>query len=257
MRFKVGLVVILSVFMSNCIPSESEVLIIGHRGAMGYETENTIASIEKALQLGVDMIEIDVFQILSGEIAVFHDDRVDRLTNGAGLIEEYYYLEMKRLILDGGHRIPILQDVLKLVDNRVPLNIELKGSGTAAPVHQITSYYSENRGWNANQFLISSFNWEELRAYRELSPEGRIAVLTEGDPLEALAVAAELNAEAINPNHTQLNEENVAKIHQAGYKVYTWTVNDPVEFQRLISIGVDGVFSDFPDKMKSSVQGLP
>ena len=98
--------------------------------------------------------------------------------------------------------------------------------------------------------MISSFNWEELRAYRELSPEGRIAVLTEGDPLEALAVAAELNAEAINPNHTQLNEENVSKIHQAGYKVYTWTVNDPVEFKRLVSIGVDGVFSDFPDKMK-------
>ena len=217
---------------------------------MGYETENTLASIEKALALGVDMIEVDVFQIRSGEIAVFHDERVDRLTNGGGSIEEYNYFDMKRLTLDGGHKIPILQDVLKLVDHRVPLNIELKGRGTADNIHKIVSFYSEKRGWQPDQFLVSSFDWDELRKYRELNATGRIAVLTEGDPLEALEVAAELQAEAINPQHTQLNAQNVAKIHEAGYKVYTWTVNDPAEFQRLVSIGVDGVFSDFPDKMR-------
>lgn len=236
--------------MSNCIPSEREALIIGHRGAMGYETENTLASIEKAIELGVDMIEIDVFQIQSGEIAVFHDERVERLTNGAGLIEDYNYFDMKRLVLDGGHSIPVLQDVLKLVDHRIPLNIELKGGGTAGNVHKIASFYSEKRGWSPDQFLVSSFNWNELRDYRKLDPNARIAVLTEGDPLEALEVAEELGAEAINPQHTQLNAENVGKIHEAGYKVYAWTVNDPVEFQRLVSIGVDGVFSDFPDRMR-------
>jgi len=236
--------------MSSCTTSESEILIIGHRGAMGYETENTLASIEKALELGVDMIEVDVFQIRSGEVAVFHDERVDRLTNGAGLIEEYYYLDMKRLTLDGGHKIPILQDVLKLVDHKVPMNIELKGKGTAGNIRKIASFYAEKRGWKPEQFLISSFDWDELREYRRLDPTGRIAVLTEGDPLEALEVAAELKAEAINPHYTQLNAENVAQIHEAGYKVYTWTVNDPAEFQRLVSIGVDGVFSDFPDRMR-------
>jgi len=250
MRLKVSLVVILSVFMSSCTPSENEPLIIGHRGAMGYETENTLASIGKALELGVDMIEVDVFQIQSGEIAVFHDERVDRLTNGGGRIEEYNYFDMKRLTLDGGHKIPILQDVLKLVDHRVPMNIELKGKGTAGNIHKIASFYSEKRGWKPDQFLISSFDWDELRTYRELDSTGRIAVLTEGDPLEALGVAVELKAEAINPQHTQLNAENVAMIHEAGFKVYTWTVNDPVEFQRLVFIGVDGVFSDFPDRMR-------
>jgi glycerophosphoryl diester phosphodiesterase len=217
---------------------------------MGYETENTLASIEKALDLGVDMIEVDVFQIQSGEIAVFHDEQVERLTNGAGRIEEYNYFDMKRLTLDGGHKIPILQDVLKLVDHRVRVNIELKGRGTAGNIHKIASFYSEKQGWKPEQFLVSSFDWDELRDYRKVDPTGRIAVLTEGDPLEALEVAAELKAEAINPHHTQLNAENVAKIHEAGYKVYTWTVNDPAEFQRLVSIGVDGVFSDFPDRMR-------
>mgnify|MGYP001820879554 CR=1 FL=1 len=250
MRLNTGLFFILIVVMSSCIQSETKPLIIGHRGAMGYETENTLASIEKALELGVDMIEVDVFQIQSGEIAVFHDERVDRLTNGGGLIEEYNYFDMKRLTLDGGHKIPILQDVLKLMDHRVPLNIELKGRGTAGNIHKIASFYSEKRGWKPDQFLVSSFDWDELREYRKLDPTGRVAVLTEGDPLEALEVAAELKAEAINPQHTQLNAQNVAKIHEAGFKVYTWTVNDPAEFQRLVSIGVDGVFSDFPDRMR-------
>lgn len=236
--------------MISCTSSERQPLLIGHRGAMGYETENTLASIEKALELGVDMVEVDVFQIRSGEIAVFHDERVERLTNGAGMIEEYYYLDMKRLILDGGHTIPILQDVLKLIDHRIPINIELKGKGTAGNVHKIASFYSEKRGWKPDQFLISSFDWDELRKYRDLDPTGRIAVLTEGDPLEALEVASELKAEAINPQHTQLNAENVAKIHQAGFKVYAWTVNDPAEYQRLAAIGVDGVFSDVPDQMR-------
>ena len=65
-----------------------------------------------------------------------------------------------------------------------------------------------------------------------------------------MEIAKELKAEAINPQHTQLNAENVSSIHKAGFKVYTWTVNDPAEFHRLVSIGVDGVFSDFPDRMK-------
>ena len=252
MRIRPNLALVLCILMSQCTPEKNEPLVIGHRGAMGYETENTLASVEKAIELGVDMIEIDVFRIRSGEIAVFHDETVDKLTNGGGRIEEYYYTDMKRLILDGGHRIPLLQEVLKQVDHRVPLNIELKGKETADAVEQITRVYAEKYGWSPDQFLISSFHWDELRAYRKLNPKARIAVLTEGDPLEALQVAEELGAEAINPHHTQLQAENMARIHEAGFKVYTWTVNDPEEFSRLRSIGVDGVFSDYPDRMRQT-----
>ena len=74
--------------------------------------------------------------------------------------------------------------------------------------------------------------------------------MTEGDPLEAIEIARELKAEAINPHYSQVNAENVAKLHEAGFKVYTYTVNDPAEFQRLKAAGVDGVFSDYPDRMK-------
>ena len=236
--------------MLGCVSESEGPMVIGHRGAMGYETENTLASVEKALELGVDMIEIDVFQISSGEIVVFHDERVDRLSNSAGNLKEYNIFDLRKLILDGGHRIPMLQDVLKLVNGRAALNIELKDTNIADNIDQIVKGYSEKTQWSEDQFIISSFNWEELSAYRKYSPQGRIAVLTEGNPLEAIPTAKELNAEAINPHYTQLNAQNVAKLHEAGFKVYTYTVNDPSDFQKLRDMGVDGVFSDYPDRMK-------
>ncbi|CAN0604814.1 unnamed protein product [Ectocarpus sp. 12 AP-2014] len=119
---------------------KKEPLVIGHRGAMGHETENTLPSIQKALDLGVDMIEIDVFKIKSGEVVVFHDDKLDRITNAPGNIEDYYIVDLMQVIVDGGHKIPMLQDVLKLIDNKVALNIELKGAGTADRVNHIMKY---------------------------------------------------------------------------------------------------------------------
>ena len=225
-------------------------IVIGHRGAMGHETENTLASVQKALDLEVDMIEIDVFKIYSGEIAVFHDERVDRLTNGGGKIEEYNIVDMRKLVLDGNHRIPILQDVLKLINNRTKLNIELKGAGMSDRVNFIIEYYVEQRGWTLDNFVISSFNWEELRSFREFNKDIAIAVLTEGNPLDALDVAKELNAVAINPYYQTLNKEVVEKIQKEGFKVYTYTVNDPDEIDRMKDLGVDGIFSDYPERVK-------
>ena len=236
--------------MSACTKSGTKPLIIGHRGAMGYETENTLASVQKALDLGVDMIEIDVFKCKSGEIVVFHDETVDRLANSGGRIEDFTFFEVRQLTLEGGHKIPTLQDVLKLMAHRVPLNIELKGAGTAERVHHITTYYCGKEGWDPSQFLISSFNWDELRAYRALDPNAHIAVLTEGDPLEALDVARELGAESINPAYGKINPENAGAIHDAGYKIYVWTVNEPKQFEELKAMGVDGIFTNYPDQMR-------
>lgn len=234
--------------MTAC--THSDPLIIGHRGAMGYETENTVASVQKAMELGVDMIEIDVFKVESGEIVVFHDERVDRLANGGGLIESYNFYDLGQLTLVGGHKIPMLQDILKTIDHRVPLNIELKGAATASQVHHILSYYTETQGWEPNQFLISSFNWEELRAYRALDPNARIAVLTEGDPLQALDVARELKAEAINPALMNSSPAAFQTIHESGFKIYVWTVNEREHFESLKEMGVDGIFTNYPDRMR-------
>lgn len=236
-------------FLISCEMNTSKPLVIGHRGAMGHETENTLASVQKALDLGVDMIEIDVFKIQSGEIVVFHDKKVDRLANGGGNIEEYNIVQLRQLILDGGHKIPMLQDVLKRINNQVVLNIELKGAGTADRVNHIINYYIENMGWSPENFVISSFNWDELQDMRSYNKDIKIAVLTENDPLQAINVAKELNAVAINPNFETLTQENTAKIHQAGFKVYTWTVNEPEDIQKMTDFGVDGIITNYPERV--------
>ncbi|MDC6365514.1 MULTISPECIES: glycerophosphodiester phosphodiesterase [Flavobacteriaceae] len=249
MKIKLLVVSITFFFLNSCDMMNPKPLVIGHRGAMGHETENTLASIQKALDLGVDMIEIDVFRIKSGEIAVFHDERVERLTNGGGNIEEYNVSDMKQLILDGNHKIPLLQDVLKLINNQVALNIELKGADTADRVNFITDYYIKEKGWALDNFIISSFKWDELKRMRELDSEIKIAVLTDEDPLDAIAVAKELNAEAINPNFKTLTEENTAKIHEAGLKIYTWTVNEPEDIEKMKNYGVDGIITNYPERV--------
>ncbi len=223
-------------------------LVIGHRGAMGHETENTLTSVQKAIDLDVDMMEIDVFKIKSGEIVVFHDNEVDRLTDGIGKIEEYTWEGLQKLNLQGRHKIPRLHEVLDVIESKVGLNIELKGANTAADTDRIMKEYVAGKGWKLNDFIISSFDWDELRAMRALNSDIRIAVLTGKDPADAIAVAQELKAEAINPNFEQLTRENVLAIKDAGFKIYTWTVNDPQDIIAVKRHGVDGIITDFPER---------
>lgn len=243
---KLILILISVLTLASC--NMKQPLVIGHRGAMGHETENTLASIQKAIDLGVDMIEIDVFKIKSGEIVVFHDETVDRLTNGPGRIENYNYIDLKKLVVDGGHKIPMLQDVLKLIDNKVALNIELKGDDTADRVNYIMNYYIEKNGWSPENFIISSFKWDELTEMRRLNPNVQIAVLTEENPVDAISVAKELNAVAINPYYKRLDLENVNEIREAGLKIYVWTVNEDFDIDAMKQLGVDGIITNYPER---------
>jgi glycerophosphoryl diester phosphodiesterase len=230
---------------------QHKLLVIGHRGAMGHETENTISSIEKALELKVDMIEIDVFKIASGEIVVFHDDTVERLTNGTGNVEDYSWEELQKLLVTGNHKIPLLSAVLDVIDKKVPLNIELKGAGTAKDVNVTLQKYIKEKDWKLDDFLISSFNWEELKIMRQVNNDVAIAILIEeANPLEALPIAKELKAVAINPDYEKLDAEIANQIHAAGFKIYPWTVNEPQAIINMKKIGVDGVFTNFPERVK-------
>ena len=224
-------------------------LVIGHRGAMGHETENTLASIQKAIDLGVDMIEIDVFKIKSGETVVFHDEEVERLTDSIGNIEDYNFEDLQKLTLIGNHKIPTLQDVLNLIDKKVQLNIELKGANTADRVNFIMNYYVKEKGWPMDKFIISSFRWDELKTMRTLNSEVPIAILVFGDPLTALEIGNELQAVAINPYFEDLTLENVNEIKKAGFKIYPWTVNEPEEIEAVERLGVDGIITNYPERI--------
>ncbi len=242
--------VILILFFMNCGEQSNTLLTIGHRGAMGHETENTLASIQKALDLNVDMIEIDVFKINSGEIVVFHDEKIDRLTNGSGNIESLDVEALKNLTVEGNHKIPLLSEVLDVINHKVPLNIELKGSDTSEGVMHIINTYIENEGWTLDDFLISSFNWEELKNMRRINKDIEIAVLTEDNPLDAITIANDLNAVAINPNYLSLTKKNILEIRSRGFKIFTWTVNDKEQILNMRELGVDGIITNYPERVK-------
>ena len=226
-------------------------MIIGHRGAMGHVAENTIPSIKKAMELGVDGIEIDVFRCKTGELVVFHDEKLDRLTNASGLIESLELDSIKKITVLDQYRIPTLEDVLILIDGQVKLNIELKGQGTASPTNDIINQYINKEGWTNDKFIISSFKWDELEKIRSLNSLIPIAVLvnTRVNPIEALPFARKVKAIAINPNFKDLNQENIKEIQSNGFKVFPYTINELDDIERMIKLGVDAIITDYPERV--------
>lgn len=235
-------------FVISCI-DKSFPLIIGHRGAMGYVAENTIPSIEKAIELGVDGIEIDIFKCASGELVVFHDVMLDKLTDLTGKIEEKSLDSLKKAKVLGAYQIPTLNEVMNLIDGRLILNIELKGSETAIPTNDLLRDYFKKSSWDPSKIIISSFKWDELNLFYNLNKEVPIAVLTDGDPLAALPFARKVKAYAINPKYTLLTKTNSKIIKDEGIKLFPWTVNEIDDIKFMISLGVDGIITNFPDRV--------
>ncbi|WP_317045329.1 glycerophosphodiester phosphodiesterase [Formosa algae] len=132
-------------------------LVIGHRGAKAYVAENTLESIQKALDFNVDGIEIDVHCCASGELVVFHDFTLDRMTNGNGKLEEYTLSELKEFLVDGKYKIPTLEEVIQLINRKSLLNIELKGKHTAEATCLTIQDYVDHKGWAYTEFLVSRF----------------------------------------------------------------------------------------------------
>lgn len=221
---------------------------IGHRGAMGYEPENTLSSFQKAIELGADMVELDVHLCKSGELVVIHDDTVDRTTNGRGLVVDMTLAELK--LLDAGKRqtIPVLEKVLDLVDKRVGINIELKGIGTAIPVAELINKYVSN-GWDRNLFLISSFSIDELREFREKDGKSRIGIVFDNKLPNPFTFTEKFNAYSIHPSIRLTSPDLIQEAHDRGLKVFVWTANSLADIRRLIKVGADGAFSNFPDRL--------
>ena len=242
------LLLILSFF--SCSSPNKDPLIIGHRGAMGHVTENTIPSIKKAIELGVDGIEIDVFKCKSGEIVVFHDKKLDRLTNSSGYIEDLSYDSINKIKVMGKYRIPQLIEVIDILPNEIFLNIELKGEETAKKVNEIITEFINRTESKLDRFIISSFNWKELEKFRLFNSKIPIAVLTDTTPLNAISVAKKLNAVAINPNYKLLNKNTVNEIKKEGLKIFPYTVNSLSDIDKMKTFRVDGIITDYPERIK-------
>lgn len=227
----------------------SSFMRIGHRGASGYEPENTLRSFKKALALGVDMIEFDVHVCASGELVVIHDAKVDRTTNGTGYVANKTLQELQKLNAGKGEHIPTLTEVLDLINQQVTVNIELKGANTAEPVAKIIKEYIMQKGWKYDKFFVSSFNHLELLKFKKLVPQVKTIALLEGIPVRLASFAQDCKAQAIGVYKDCVTQEYVNDAHKRKLKVCVFTVNEPEEIQRIKNLGVDGIFSNFPDKL--------
>ena len=235
--------------MNSC--SKHNTLSIGHRGAKGYVAENTYESISKAIQLGVDGIEIDVFKCASGELVLFHDKDLKELTGESGLIENLTIKELEQFLVQGKYKIPTLKDVLTRIEKPLFVNIELKGLNTAQATSKIIADISRSTSWSLEHFIVSSFNWDELELFRSIDKNTSVGVLVSKSMSinEAIEFGKKINAQAIHPNFKLLNDKAVKKIKNNGFKIYTWTVNNEDDINFMKKLKVDGIISDYPDRI--------
>ena len=224
-------------------------LKIGHRGAKGHKPENTLISFQKAIDLKVDGIELDVHLSSDGEIIVIHDDTIDRTTNGKGFVNKLSLPELKAFRIKNEHHIPTLAEVFDLVNQQCLVNIEIKGKGMTKPVVELIESYVENKNWKHEQFLVSSFDWISLVDIHLLNPEIPLGVLTEYDLDLAFAFAKFIDAKSVHAYYHLLSEKMTKQMQEAGFQVFAWTVNEPEDIQKIKSFNVNGIISDFPDRI--------
>jgi glycerophosphoryl diester phosphodiesterase len=221
----------------------SDFICFGHRGACGYEPENTLSSFEKAIALGCPWIELDVY-FVAGELLVIHDDSLERTTNGKGDVMDSGLYYLRGLDAGKGQQIPTLQEVAELVDGRCGINIELKGPDTARPASIFAATLCRGY-WQEEQFLFSSFNHKELALVDPAFRRGALFYKKTG----YFERAEQLSAYSINLSRKLVNKKLVQQCHDKGFKVFVYTVNEPKEILHMHDIGVDGIFCDYPDRV--------
>ncbi len=225
-------------------------LIIGHRGAAGLAPENTLASFDAAYQAGVGAVELDVY-LVEGELLVFHDDDLERCTNGKGKLQQQSVAYLRSLDAGNQQQIPLLGEVLERLPTDVGINIELKGRGTGQAVAKLLQALPNL------DVLVSSFRHAELLAFRALNAQAPVAPLFHRWPPAPWSIALKLDAWAVNLSARIATEKRVAKIQAKGYRCYLYTVNDVDLAAQLLGFGVNGIFTDRPDLMCGLLKELP
>lgn len=244
--------------------------VIAHKGASGNAPENTIASIQLALDMGVDMIEIDVRNTKDDEIVVFHDETLDRTTNGSGFLHDYTLEEIKQL--DAGswfdsrfsnEKIPTLKEVLDLINGKCKVLIEIKHMDHphyhtfAEKLVNVINLEKDGAKWCILQSYENKY-LEEVHALDDHIPTKKLLIGEDSAPLIAFYVETRLNLgrsekeeqmKALNPHFETLSPRRVFRMHARGFKVYTYPVNDRTDMIKVLNMGVDGIISDYPDRL--------
>jgi len=239
-------------------------LKIGHRGACGYEPENTLRSFKRALAMNVDMIECDVHLTKDNKAIIMHDDTLSRTTNGKGKVSNFTLKQIKKLDAGKGEKIPTVQEIIDLIKNKCQLNLEIKGK---KPAQEVAKTITKN---NAESYIIVSGNSvEALQEVKKINPKIKTALVfwaTKTDlgqilfdtiarifiPITRRIIvkkAKQAHTQAISLGKILATSTTINYLHQNNLKVYVWTVNKKKEIDKFKSRNVDGIFSNYPDRL--------
>ncbi|MBI3805264.1 MAG: glycerophosphodiester phosphodiesterase [Nitrospirae bacterium] len=241
---------------------KKKILIWAHRGASGHAPENTLASFEKAMAMGADGIECDLRESREGELVVFHDPTIKRLTRQAGRVVDLSLSELKQLDIGtwfapdfAGQTVVTAKELIAKIPPPFLLNLEIKAAAPQKIVDLV-------RGTGmADRVVVSSFDHTLLKKLRTLHPTLPIGYLIDREPLKKiLQEARRLEAVSLHLPSKRMSPELIEQAHQAGFKVYVYTVNDPDQMRYFIEIGIDGLFTNYPDRLAgllSKTMGIP
>ena len=249
----------------------NKIWLVGHRGAAGLAPENTLAAIQKGLDAGVDAIEVDIQQSKDSTVFILHDKTLDRTTNGKGLLKNYTTKELKKLDAGSkfnsefaGEKLPTLDEAFLLINGKATFLIEIKDGSEMYPgiekrlVETIHKYHANN--W----VIVHSFNTKALQRIHELDSTLRlhklfifklnfIPLLYDGQ-LHYTNIDQFPYCEAMSVYYKFINPHLVKLVHSQGQKINAWTVNDTTVARRLLDMGVDGIITNFPNRMKTLIE---
>ena len=215
-------------------------LIIAHRGEPGRR-ENTVAGFLAGIRRGAEWIELDVHRTRDGAIVVHHDfdlggRAIARLTLKQA---KQRARRVKRLAL------PTLDEVLEALPERIGLGVEIKAPGIGAAVLQVLTRHRA-----VGRALVNSFHWPTIRALAERRPRVRTGLLTCSRLLDPLGDLRRARAHALCQEHTLADRQLVRAVHRAGLEIHVWTANAPADLRRMMALGVDGIITDYPARLR-------
>jgi glycerophosphoryl diester phosphodiesterase len=234
--------------------------IIAHRGASGLAPENTFAAFEHAVALGAGFIETDLHLTRDARFVAIHDLTLDRTTNGHGAVRDFTLAELRELDAGMwydrsfmGERIPTLDEILAFaIERDVVFYLELKYDAAWGMHHALVGAL---RGVeNASRTIVISFDPSQIENIRKLDPGIMTGLLVENPGNNMVSAAVNVGARQLCPISKLITPQLVEEAHKADLHVPTWTVDTPEEMKRVIAAGVDGVMSNFPDRLRTVIE---
>ncbi|MBS6642253.1 MAG: glycerophosphodiester phosphodiesterase [Clostridiaceae bacterium] len=231
--------------------------IWGHRGASGYAPENTLESFSLAVEMGVDGVELDVQMTRDGYLVVIHDELIDRVSDGSGLVKDYTLRELKRFCFNKTHpefpcaKIPTLREVYEILKNTsIIVNVELKtGNFFYDGLEERVLDLSYRMGIE-ERIIYSSFNHYSVKKIKTIDPNAKAGILFSNGIWDAVGYAKKLGADALHPVFSNLQYTDLmSSARKEKLMVHVWTVNSEEQLKDCLQLGVDAVITNYPDKM--------